>query len=1603
MLFYKCYSYHKKKYICYHIYSKHPLMRYFLTVFSLFFSIVICAQSPVFDFSADVTSGCTPLQVTFLNETDNAYKNKYRYEWIVEPGKFSPETDMVENTYVTAGMYSCSMRVYDAENKLVETVSKPDYISVFRDPSVTITSDKSKTCMHLPVQFSVDEVDTDAPIQQWKWVISDGTSYYGETIPPHSFLYPDTFSAFVTVTDTNGCVNRIRQNVEVAVFDDYPQTMFDVDKAVACESSLAVNFLNTTIPNTASFTWNFGDGTTSTESAVKHTYNGFGTYMAELTAVSPNGCVRSSDRSIRLIDYSVDFSVEDELKTIQDGAMACEGTLEFSAMVTPTTPSNTYFWDFENNGTVDGTKSFYEKSVLAGQSYTMKLKATNGFCTDSIVKTIMVEPPLNLSYSAQKTFFCELPANVTYTAHSDVPGTQFSWKLHEVDSERSGSPMSYVYTAYGKYSETLYGVSPNQCSDSIEKQQHIWIPNHVLNISPTSRISGCVPLTVDFSHVFSYAAQSIDPIKSIQWDFDSDGVIDETGEGPYSYEFTNTGVYSAKIQVETDSGCVFTNATTNIPMELVTVGALPSADLVFPDTLVCSITELQTLFVPDDATRYTSAYDTLVVTFMPDTIIYSPIATVQIPPNDFEVQLRDTIGPHKVFYSLSDHGCREDFVDSTDGKVTEIHVKGPIVEIMSSPQNCNDNYNYDYYVNKLINIDTSKATQYYEWYLSRRINNAEFGRKKIAKNTKNIHINYDHDTLGRGQYVVTLVAYNYDDICDDAECYDGICVDSVKLFTHVTDIKAGYTLQRTTPCLHDAAVFVRLPEPHSYDVHQSYWRYTHDSVFVWPIKSDEDSIFYVFNSQDITSVEVISHDIYGCADTTFIPVKVYQPQAAFFADIVSDCLPFVSQFTDTTVSDTLIVARTWTFGNGKTAYNDSIVSTEYAAEGLTSPKLMVRDVLGCESEYMAANYIRPVVPNARFIVANPKLCLNHEGMFVRNTTDPNYDNNIHKLLWDFGDGSTNDSSLDDTVKHKYSTESPLNQTFDVSFTAYSMSPEGNECVASSTGKIEVKDVAAQINYIGMDDCKEPGQPFVVDLNSIWYNRYDTVDWWKVEDGDSLYVSNRKKLSVIFFNSYGNQEVYLRTTSPYYGCEIDTAKMIVHVPGFIADFSVDKDVVCVGDEIKFTLHDTANIYRYEHYFEFGDGTARVTSDFDNVVHSYTVLPDNVDNTFPAQFIVKADGCLTPPLVKNIEVIPVMADFIRGNLDIDTIGCAPYTVSFINTSEGLTNNNYEWHFGDGTSSTEKNPTHTFQDVDSMYMVSLSLSSAACSHAVQKPIYTYPLANISYIVDTAICFGTTIPIEAVGNFTSIQWNPAEYFENSFEAKTNVSLPYSMFVKAALESPFGCESVDSVFIYVQQKPYYLGAPDSLLLYYFTEDSLRFTSDVSSNLIVGETYNVNNIIIDGVLYSWTPAEYLSCDDCGNPDIDLRCGIPGFPNCLDFPETVDYTITMTDRLGCFENTETITFSIILETKAALPQAFTPNNDGVNDFAFVRGWGIKEFLELRIYNRWGQQVFMTTNIEKGWDGTFRGEPQNADTYAYTIKVINTNNEEEFIKGYITLLR
>ncbi|MEO8150726.1 MAG: CotH kinase family protein [Bacteroidia bacterium] len=86
----------------------------------------------------------------------------------------------------------------------------------------------------------------------------------------------------------------------------------------------------------------------------------------------------------------------------------------------------------------------------------------------------------------------------------------------------------------------------------------------------------------------------------------------------------------------------------------------------------------------------------------------------------------------------------------------------------------------------------------------------------------------------------------------------------------------------------------------------------------------------------------------------------------------------------------------------------------------------------------------------------------------------------------------------------------------------------------------------------------------------------------------------------------------------------------------------------------------------------------------------------------------------------------------------------------------------------------------------------------------------------------------------------------------------------------------------------------------------------------------------------------------------------------------------------------------------IPSAFSPNGDLNNDLYQVYGTNITS-MELHIYNRWGQEVFSTTDKNKGWDGTYKGEKLNTDVFAYHIKLLFTNGETVAKKGTITLMR
>ena len=91
--------------------------------------------------------------------------------------------------------------------------------------------------------------------------------------------------------------------------------------------------------------------------------------------------------------------------------------------------------------------------------------------------------------------------------------------------------------------------------------------------------------------------------------------------------------------------------------------------------------------------------------------------------------------------------------------------------------------------------------------------------------------------------------------------------------------------------------------------------------------------------------------------------------------------------------------------------------------------------------------------------------------------------------------------------------------------------------------------------------------------------------------------------------------------------------------------------------------------------------------------------------------------------------------------------------------------------------------------------------------------------------------------------------------------------------------------------------------------------------------------------------------------------------------------------------------VVPHSRLYIPNAFTPNNDGINDFFGVSGEGLQDY-HIMIYNRWGEVIFESTNPHERWDGKFKGQPVQNDTYAYEVFAKDFENPKT---GSVSVLR
>lgn len=248
---------------------------------------------------------------------------------------------------------------------------------------------------------------------------------------------------------------------------------------------------------------------------------------------------------------------------------------------------------------------------------------------------------------------------------------------------------------------------------------------------------------------------------------------------------------------------------------------------------------------------------------------------------------------------------------------------------------------------------------------------------------------------------------------------------------------------------------------------------------------------------------------------------------------------------------------------------------------------------------------------------------------------------------------------------------------------------------------------------------------------------------------------------------------------------------------------------------------------------------------------------------------------------------------------------------------------------------------------------------------------------VSDTTTCSPkVTLTVLNADNAESIVWKLLNGTVlgngNNFE----LSLTDTTTIVLMATSKLGCMFIDTFTVY---QP--LGLPQVSV----TVSNDTFCIEGSFQLTA--TFNAN------YTYKWTPGTTLNFDNIYNP-----IATPS--------ETTDYTVLVTDKQGCTSQASariTKYCPVCKEPFLFMPNAFSPNGDGTNDILYVRGDQIIESMEIFIYNRWGQEVFRSKDVNIGWDGTFKGEKLDPDVYAYYLKIKCIDGEEFTKKGNVTLLR
>lgn len=346
---------------------------------------------------------------------------------------------------------------------------------------------------------------------------------------------------------------------------------------------------------------------------------------------------------------------------------------------------------------------------------------------------------------------------------------------------------------------------------------------------------------------------------------------------------------------------------------------------------------------------------------------------------------------------------------------------------------------------------------------------------------------------------------------------------------------------------------------------------------------------------------------------------------------------------------------------------------------------------------------------------------------------------------------------------------------------------------------------------------------------------------------------------------------------------------------------------------------------------------------------------------------ANGCI----LQTNPVTIVLNDTMRLELGADVDICAGSSTTLQPQTNDLTDL-FTWTPSAGLSSTVvKNPDASPADTTKYY---LTARWGLCERKDSIIVNVKHRPTVYAGKDTAICPGTSALLHAVvispSGTVNYAWTPTTGLDDPTVPVTAANPDTTTEYTLTVTDNFSCSFTVSDIIRVKVNP----------------PVVAFAGN-DTNAILNRPHQLQ--ATGGLTYTWTPAAPLNNPFISNPLATLK---------------VDtyFTVTAKDDIGCAD-TDDIFIKVYEGPNYYLPNAFTPNGDGLNDIFRPVPVGIRSTEYFRVFNRYGQVMFETKEWMKGWDGTFKGKKQPSGTYVWAIKGTDKNGRVVEMTGTVILVQ